>query len=99
MNIVAKYEVRLNVKALEKEQRDRGLSDTELAALIGVSLTQVWRAKLPAEDPRRNSPGSSFIAGVLNAFAGNFEKYFFLSNVVRERNREDLLGEKAPNIA
>lgn len=82
---MAKFEIRLNVKALEKEQQMRDLSDTELAALLGVSLTQIWRAKLPVEDSRRNSPGSSFVAGVLNAFDGSFEEYFTLGKVVRGR--------------
>jgi ABC-type thiamine transport system substrate-binding protein len=76
--------VRLNVQALEKEQDNFELaSDTQLAATIGVSVTQLWRAKLPIEDPRHNSPGPAFIAGVINAFGGPFEKYFFLDKIVR----------------
>jgi hypothetical protein len=86
---LAKHTIRLNVKALEKEQKARNItSDTELAALIGVSVTQLWRAKLPVDDPRHNSPGPSFIAGVLSAFGGPFEKYFFLSKVVRARKTD-----------
>lgn len=79
--------VRLNVSALEEAQKAEGIeNDTQLAAKIGVSVTQVWRAKLPVEDPRHNSPGPAFIAGVIQAFGGPFERFFFLSKVVRERN-------------
>jgi hypothetical protein len=84
---VSKVTVRLNVEALEKEQQKRGIiNDTQLAAAIGVSVTQLWRAKLPVDDPRHNSPGPAFIAGVINAFGGPFEKFFFLERVVRVRN-------------
>lgn len=86
-----KVTVRLNIKALEKEQEDLDLiSDTQLAATIGVSVTQLWRAKLPVEDPRHNSPGPSFIAGVISAFGGPFEKFFFLDKIVRDRNISNL---------
>lgn len=78
--------VRLNVKALEEEQATMKVNDTQLAAMIGVSVTQIWRVKLPVEDPRHNSPGPAFIAGVINAFGGPFEKYFFLQKVLRGRN-------------
>jgi hypothetical protein len=82
--------IRLNTSALEEEQRKHNISsDTELAARIGVSVTQIWRAKLSVEDPRHNSPGSVFIAGVIGAFGGPFEKYFFLEKVVRERNNNE----------
>jgi hypothetical protein len=84
---VSKVTVRLNVEALEREQQKRGIAnDTQLAAKIGVSVTQLWRAKLPVDDPRHNSPGPTFIAGVINAFGGPFEKFFFLEKVVRGRN-------------
>jgi hypothetical protein len=80
--------IRLNTKALEEARIKHNLtSDTELAAKIGVSLTQLWRTKLAIEDPRHNSPGPFFIAGVIAAFGGPFEKYFFLDKVVRERNK------------
>lgn len=83
-----KLTVRLNVDALDKQMRLKGITnDTELAALIGVSVTQIWRAKLPVEDGRHNSPGPVFIAGVVNAFEGKFEDFFFLDNVLRPRNK------------
>lgn len=82
----SKVTVRLNIKALEEEKVKKGFtSDTELAAAIGVSVTQIWRAKLPVEDPRHNSPGPAFIAGVLKAFDVPFEKLFFLDEVIRRR--------------
>jgi hypothetical protein len=84
---MSKYTIRLNTKAIQEIQTEHSLeSDTQLAAAIGVSVTQIWRAKLPINDPRHNSPGPAFIAGVLNAFGGPFEKFFFLDNVMRERN-------------
>lgn len=77
----------LKVDELKRVQEQNGLdSDAQLAAKIGVSVTQIWRAKLPVDDPRHNSPGPSFIAGVIGAFGGPFEKYFFLTKVVRGRN-------------
>lgn len=86
-----KQTVRLNIKALEMAQKKHNLSnDTELAATIGVSVTQIWRAKLPVNDPRHNSPGPQFIAGVLKAFKGKFEDYFFLDKVVRQRNKHEV---------
>ncbi|AFH62235.1 hypothetical protein ACVNS2_16455 [Paenibacillus caseinilyticus] len=84
--------VRLNVEALEDEmQRNNIASDTELAAKLGVSLTQIWRAKLPPEDPRHNYPGAAFIAKVLDAFGGPFEKFFFLEKALRGRNSNNNL--------
>lgn len=82
-----KKTVRLNVDKLEEEQKKHNISsDTQMAAKIGVSVTQLWRAKLPIQDPRHNSPGPTFIAGVIKAFGGPFEKYFFLDEIVRGRN-------------
>lgn len=78
--------IRLNTKELMKATIENDIkNDTELAALIGVSVTQIWRAKLPKDDPRYNAPGTSFIAGVLGAFDGPFERFFFLDEVIRAR--------------
>lgn len=78
--------IRLNTKELMKATIDIDIkNDTELAALIGVSVTQMWRAKLPTDDSRYNAPGTSFIAGVLSAFDGPFERFFFLDGVIRGR--------------
>lgn len=91
-----KSTIRLNVKALEKEMKKREIkSDAQLAAMIGVSQTQIWRAKLPVEDERHNSPGSSFIAGVMQAFGGPFEKFFFLDKVLRGRNTKHTSRNKS----
>jgi len=80
-----RYAIRLNVKEFMKAAIDHGIeNDTELAATIGVSTTQIWRAKLPVDDPRYNAPGSTFIAGVIAAF-GPFDKFFFLEEVMRGR--------------
>ena len=58
---------------------DRNIStDSDLARIIGVSVTQVWRAKLPPSDKRHNTPGVHFIAGVMTAFNAPFEKFFYL---------------------
>ncbi|CRF28814.1 Uncharacterised protein [Mycobacterium tuberculosis] len=81
-----KYTVRLKVDALMKAANEKNLvTDTELAAAIGVSSTQIWRAKLPVGHPRHNAPGTSFIAGVLAVFGGPFDRFFFLDEVIRER--------------
>lgn len=82
-----KYVIRLNTKEFIKAAIEQDIdSDTQLAAKLGVSVTQVWRAKLPKDDPRHNTPGPAFIAGVLSAFGGPFERFFFLDKVIRERN-------------
>ncbi|MBS4188671.1 hypothetical protein KHA94_00355 [Bacillus sp. FJAT-49705] len=81
-----RYVIRLNTKEFMKAAIDHEIAnDTELAATIGVSVTQIWRAKLPVDDHRHNTPGPAFIAGVLAAFKGPFEKFFFLDEVIRER--------------
>ncbi len=74
--------LRLNVHEFMHAQVDRGITnDKELAKQLGVSMTQIWRAKLPVDDPRHNAPGNQFIAGVLNYFGGPFEKFFYLDEV------------------
>ncbi|TCZ76070.1 hypothetical protein E0485_14585 [Paenibacillus albiflavus] len=81
--------IRLNTKEFMKAAIDLELdTDTEIAAAIGVSTTQIWRAKLPHDDPRYNAPGASFIAGVLAAFNAPFERLFFLDEVIRDRITE-----------
>ena len=49
----------LNLVALEQLQKQKGWSDTELAAALGVSVTQVWRVK------NGGQPGNRFIAGLI----------------------------------
>ena len=84
-----KATIRLKVKELMKAAREKGIeNDTSLAAAIGVSVTQVWRAKLPHSDPRNSPPGTTFIAGVLNLFGGPFERFFSLDVVLQPRNKK-----------
>lgn len=74
--------IRLKVKELMKAQIDKDIpTDAALAKEIGVSPSQVWRAKLSPDDERYNTPGVQFIAGVLGAFDGTFEEYFFVENL------------------
>lgn len=73
--------IRLRVKALMTAQIERGIpSDALLAVVLGVSSSQVWRAKLSPNDERHNAPGNHFIAGVLDAFDEPFEKFFYLED-------------------
>lgn len=82
--------IRLNSDALMKAAMEHGLeNNTQIAAALGVSVTQVWRAMLPVSDPRHNSPGTAFIAGVLTVFGGPFEKFFFVDKALRNRNNNE----------
>jgi hypothetical protein len=74
--------IRLKVKELMKAQIDKDIStDADLARTIGVSPSQVWRAKLPPDDDRHNAPGVQFIAGVLGAFDSTFEEFFYVEDL------------------
>ncbi|KWW17947.1 hypothetical protein AS888_20770 [Peribacillus simplex] len=71
--------LRLNAKALRIAAIEHNLrTDKQIAEAIGVSSTQLWKATLPINDPRHNTPGPAFIAGVLSAFGEPFERFFFL---------------------
>lgn len=71
--------IRLRVKELMKAQIDMEIhNDAILAEMMGVSYSQIWRAKLPTNDERHNTPGNHFIAGVINLFGGPFERFFYL---------------------
>lgn len=71
--------VRLKVKELMKAQIDHEIkTDSELAKKMGVSASQVWRAKLNPDDDRYNCPGNHFIASVLLLFDEPFEKFFYI---------------------
>ncbi|MBH0331953.1 hypothetical protein ABH14_19710 [Brevibacillus brevis] len=73
--------IHLKVKELMKAQIDKDIpTDAALAKMLGVSPSQVWRAKLPPNDERYNAPGVQFIAGVLGTFDCTFEKFFFVEN-------------------
>lgn len=71
--------IRLKDKELKKAQIDMDIpNNATLAEMMGVSTTQVWRAKLKPNDVRYNAPGIHFIAGVLHVFGGPFERFFYL---------------------
>lgn len=85
---VRKPAIRLKTDAFMSAAIERGLeNNTQIAAALGVSVTQVWRAMLPVSDPRHNSPGTAFIAGVLTVFGGPFERFFFVDSSLRGRNK------------
>lgn len=76
-----KAAIRLNENELRAAAAMQGLKrDNQIAKAIGVSVSQLWRASLPVEDPRYNAPGQNFIAGVLKAFGEPFERFFFLED-------------------
>ncbi|SNZ14531.1 hypothetical protein SAMN05421503_2453 [Terribacillus aidingensis] len=84
---MTKTVIRLNKTALLHAAIDNNLKkNTEIAEKIGVSATQLYRAQLPVDHPNYASPGTGFISGVLNAFDGPFERFFFLDDVLRGRN-------------
>ncbi|KYD04152.1 hypothetical protein B4102_3301 [Heyndrickxia sporothermodurans] len=84
-----KATIRLNENELRKTAIDYGLdTNAQIAAAIGVSVSQLWRATLPLDDPRYNAPGKNFIAGVLAAFGEPFERFFFLDESVANATNE-----------
>lgn len=95
---MSKNTIRLNVQEFMAAANEAGFkNDTELAAAMGVSVTQIWRAKLPKTDPRHSSPGTSFIAGVLTVFGGPFERFFFVEKTLQGCNikrRERLVANE-----
>jgi len=77
--------VKLITEVFNKLTKD--LTDSEISKIMNISTTQLWRARLPDDDPRHNDPGSGFIAGALRAFPDKkFEDLFFLTEPLRERN-------------
>lgn len=79
----------LKISALTKVQIERNIpSDAALAAVLGVSASQVWRAKLSPNDERYNAPGNQFIARVLSAFDEPFEEFFCLEDDCAEAPKE-----------
>lgn len=82
--------IRLKVKELMKAQVEMDVpTDAALAQMVGVSTTQVWRAKLPPTDKRHNTPGVQFIAGVLSAFNEPFEKFFYVADVTEDQLQKE----------
>lgn len=73
--------IRLKREEFMKAAIDHNLeNETQLAAKLGVSTTQLWSVKLPIDNPRNQPPGSKFIAAVLMLFNEPFEKFFFLED-------------------
>lgn len=87
----------VKLKKEEFQKLTKNLSDQELSKKIGVSTTQLWRVRLPDEDPRHNDPGAEFIAGTLEAFKEKvkFEDVFYLEESLRARNKGDASAQPA----
>lgn len=83
-----KITIRLNKKELRKAAIDSDLETrAQIAERIGVTVTQLYRACLSPEHPNYNSPGPTFIAGVLIAFGEPFERFFFLDKSYARSHR------------
>jgi transcriptional regulator with XRE-family HTH domain len=78
-----KAAIQLNENELRAAAALQGLkTDAQIAKVIGISASQLWRATREPSDPNYNAPGQSFIAGVLKAFGEPFERFFFLNDDV-----------------
>lgn len=76
-------EVKLLLKSgvLNDVQKGLNLTDQQFAEYIGVSRSQLWRAKMPPND-KRFSLGQDFIAKLLSHFPEKcFDDFFFLDCV------------------
>ncbi|MCZ8520162.1 MULTISPECIES: hypothetical protein [Paenibacillus] len=61
-------------------QSESGMTDQNFAVHIGISRSQLWRAKLPSTD-KRFSLGHDFIAKVLHTFHDKkFEQLFSIEH-------------------
>jgi hypothetical protein len=79
--------VLLRVDKVNKIQKKKDLNDGEFAYFIGVSRSQLWRAKMSPSD-KRFSLGQDFIAKMLKAFPDcTFEDLFFLNDVSHARDK------------
>ncbi|HHW43805.1 hypothetical protein GFC01_12125 [Desulfofundulus thermobenzoicus] len=89
--------IKLNLKAFQN--LTNGLKDSDIAKRMGISTVQLWRVRLPDNDPRHNDPGVDFVAGLLAAFPGvKFEDVFFLDGPLRQRKR-DSSGTEVSQVA
>ncbi|WP_175490528.1 hypothetical protein [Pelosinus propionicus] len=83
--------IKLKLAKFNEVVKKEKWTDGELAIKMGVSTTQIWRARLPDEDHRHNDPGGEFIAGALAAFPYlEFNDLFFLVNDLRARKNEEI---------
>jgi hypothetical protein len=81
---------------LEKLQKELNMKDKQFCEHIGVSRSQLWRAKMSPDD-RRFSLGQDFIAKILNAFSElMFEEVFFLDEVFHEC--DNVVGVKTESV-
>jgi hypothetical protein len=73
--------VLLKQGVLDVMQKEREMTDQQFAEFVGVSRSQLWRAKLTPTD-KRFSLGQDFIAKILKSFPKySFEDIFFLDDV------------------
>ena len=88
--------IKLNIKAFS--ELTKGLKDTEIAEKMSISTVQLWRVRLPDDDPRHNDPGEDFVAGALAAFPSiKFEDIFFLDEPLRDR-KGNLKNQPNPDL-
>ena len=73
--------IKLRVDVFNEYIKEKKIKkDIDVAKNMGISQVQLWRVRLPDDDPRHNDPGNDFIAGVLKLFPDKkFEDLFFLS--------------------
>lgn len=76
--------VLLKTDVLDTLQKELEMTDQEFADYIGISRSQLWRAKRSPRD-KRFSLGQDFIAKTLGRFPEHaFEDIFFLEHVSHE---------------
>lgn len=75
-----KARIKLNSDFLEKLQKELDINENELANIIRVDPTYIWRVK-----NEKCGPGVDFIAGLLCAFPKlKFEEVFFLEDPLQQ---------------
>lgn len=72
--------IRLNVDEFEKEQAQARYKEEDLAKIMGLHPSTIWRTK-----KEKVPPGSPFIAAALKLFPHRrFEDLFFLASSLHE---------------
>lgn len=88
----------LKSNVLEQLQQLKNMTDQEFADFIGISRSQLWRARLNPAD-RRFSLGQDFIAKIMRAFPEmTFEDLFFLNHVSHACSKSDGLDSVGVGI-
>jgi hypothetical protein len=72
--------VLLKPGVLDEVQKDLSMTDQDFSEHLGVSRSQLWRAKLPPDD-KRFSLGQDFIAKTLTKLKMPFDEVFFLDSM------------------